>query len=92
MNDIPAAKIKMMNASIRCLTLGLFGLLPLIGAPFAFAALWVSFSARKMERQFWNPAKPQRILGLVCAIIGAMVWSGVDTILIFNAVNNYVQS
>ena len=92
MNSIPAAKIKMMNASNRCLVFGLLGLLPLIGAPFAFAALWTSFSARRWERQFWNPAKPQRILGLICAIIGALVWSGVDTLLIFHAVDKFTQA
>ena len=92
MNDLPAAKIKMMKGSIRCLTLGLLGLLPLIGVPFALAALWSSYSARRMERQFWNPAKTHRILGLICAAVGALIWSAVDTILIYHACNNYVNS
>ena len=92
MNNLPAAKIKMMKGSIRCLALGLLGLLPLIGVPFALAALWTSYSTRRWERQFWNPAKPQRILGLVCAALGALIWSLVDTILIYNAVNNYISS
>jgi hypothetical protein len=92
MNEIPAAKIKMMQASFHCLILGLLGLLPLIGAPFAFAALWFSYSARRLERRFWNPAKPQRILGLLCAIVGALVWSGLDAILIYRAVNSYVNA
>jgi hypothetical protein len=38
--SIPATKLKMMKGSLRCLTLGLLGLLPLIGVPFALAALW----------------------------------------------------
>jgi hypothetical protein len=92
MNDLPAAKIKMMKGSIRCLTFGLLGLLPLIGVPFALAALWSSYSARRMERQFWNPAKPHRILGLICAAAGALIWSAVDTILIYHACNNYINS
>ncbi len=90
--SIPATKLKMMKGSLRCLTLGLLGLLPLIGVPFALAALWASFSARKKEKLFWNPAKPHRILGLICAAFGALLWSVVDTILIYHACNNYVNS
>lgn len=86
------AKLKMMKASVRCLVFGLLGLLPLIGVPFALAALWSSYSARKLERQFWNPAKPQRLLGFICAAFGALIWSGVDTILIYHACNNYINS
>lgn len=90
--SIPVAKLKMMKSSVRCLTLGLLSLLPLIGVPFALAALWASYSASQRERQFWNPAKPQRILGLVCAAFGALIWSVVDTLLIYHACNNYVNS
>jgi uncharacterized membrane protein len=89
---IPATRIKMMQASMRCLVLGLLGLLPIIGVPFALAALWSSYSARKFEGQFWNPAKPQRILGLICAAIGALIWGAVDTIIIYHACNNYANS
>ena len=92
MNDVPAAKIRMMKASIRCLVLGLLGMLPLIGPPFALAAMLFSFRARREERRLWNPAKLHRIMGLVCAAIGALVWSAVDTILIFNACNSYINS
>lgn len=95
MKDIPsnaAVKLKMMKASIRCLAFGLLGLLPLIGVPFALAGLWASFSARRQERYFWNPARPHRIIGLICAAFGALIWSAVDTILIYNAVNSYIGS
>jgi hypothetical protein len=94
MKEIPVAKIKMMKASIRCLGLGFLGLLPLIGPPFAFAALWYSFRARRLEKErgLWNPAKTQRIAGLVCASIGALVWTGVDSMLIYNACYSYINS
>lgn len=91
--ETPAiAKLKMMKASIRCLTLGLLGWLPLIGVPFALAALWSSYVARRQESRFWNPAKPHRVIGLICAALGALIWGAVDTILIYNACNNYVNS
>ncbi len=89
---IATLKLKMMKASIRCLTLGLLGLLPIIGAPFALAGLWASYLARRQEKYLWNPAKPHRIIGLICAIIGLLVWSMVDTILIYHAVNSYIWS
>lgn len=88
MNDIPAAKIKMMKASIRCLIFGLLGLLPIIGPPFALAALWASVRIRAKEKLFWNAARPYRIWGVVCAAWGAVIWSFVDTLLIYHAVNN----
>ena len=84
-------KIRMMKSSIRCLAFGLLGLLPIIGVPFALAALWNSWRARQKEKLFWNPARPHRLIGLTCAAIGALVWSGVDTILIYDAFNRYVS-
>lgn len=88
----PAVKVQMMKASMCCLAFGLLGLLPVIGVPFALAALWASFSARRQEKYFWNPAKPHRVIGLICGAIGALVWSGVDTVLIYNACNSYINS
>ena len=85
MNNIPAAKIKMMKASIRCLIFGLLGLLPIIGLPFALAALWLSGLVRAKEKLFWNAARPYRIWGVACAAIGAVVWSVVDALLIARA-------
>jgi hypothetical protein len=85
-------KIQMIKASIRCLTCGLLGLLPFIGVIFALVAGYASFSARRQERFFWNPAKPHRIVGLICASLGALVWSCVDTILIYHALNSYIWS
>jgi hypothetical protein len=92
MNDIPAAKIRMMKTSIHCLIYGLLGLLPIIGLPFALAALWISGRIRVKEKQFWNPAKSYRIGGVVCAAIGAVVWSVVDLLLICHAFSNYAAA
>lgn len=89
MTQASADKIKMMKASLRCLALGGFGLLPLIGVPFALAALYNSYSARRLERQFWNPAKAQRVMGLVCASMGALIWGAVDTVIIYRVLNPY---
>jgi hypothetical protein len=87
-----AAKIQMLKSSMRCFAFGLLGLLPVIGLPFAVAALWIAGRVRMKEKQFWNAARPYRICGVVCAAVGAVVWSVVDTILIYDACNNYINS
>ncbi len=80
------AKIRMMNDSLVCLVFGLLALLPFIGVPFALVAFWSSYSARKREQTLWNPAKPHRQIGLVCAAFGALIWCLVDTVWIYHAV------
>ena len=72
-----ADKIRMMKLSIRCFVDGLLGLIPIIGLPFALAALWISGRVRQHEKRFWNPAKPYRICGVVCAAVGAILWGGI---------------
>jgi hypothetical protein len=82
MNKDVTAKIAMMEGSLRCFTFGLLGFLPVIGLPFALIAVWSSGRARMREKQFWNPAKPYRICGIVCGTIGALVWGGIYTLII----------
>ena len=77
MNADARAKIKMLNRSTRCLVFGLLGLIPVIGLPFALAALWISGRVRSMEKQMWNAAQPYRIWGVVCAAFGTVLWTGV---------------
>ncbi len=76
MNSDAVIKIKMIKGSMRCFIYGVLGLLPVIGLPFALTALWTSGSVRAKERQFWNAAKPYRILGTVCAASGTIIWCG----------------
>jgi hypothetical protein len=76
MNDA-ADKIRMMKLSIRCFIDGLLGLIPVIGLPFALAALWFSGRVRQQEKRFWNAARPYRIGGVVCGAVGAILWSGI---------------
>ena len=92
MNDIPAAKIKMMQGSLRCLILGALGLLPIIGLPFALAALWVAGKVRVQEKRFWNPARNYRIWGVACAALGAVVWFVIDTLIVCQALSLYISS
>ncbi len=86
MNDVPAAKIKMMKGSIRCLIFGLLALVPAIGLPFGLAALWISGRVRLTEKLYWNPAKPYRICGVVCGAIGTILWASILVFIVGNAV------
>ena len=82
------AKIKMMKSSIRCLIFGLLGLLPVIGLPFALAALWISGRVRVQERHFWNAAKPNRVIGAICAGVGTVVWTGIIIFVVGNVLTS----
>jgi uncharacterized protein YacL len=68
-----AAKIAMLKDSMRCLTFGLFGLVPVIGLPFAILSLWVGWMVARQEEEFWNAAKPLRIWGILCGWVGVII-------------------
>ena len=77
MNPHAIAKIRMLRNSQRCLVFGLLGFIPIIGLVFALVALWIAGSVRQKEVQYWNAAKPYRIIGSVCAGLSAVLWSGI---------------
>jgi hypothetical protein len=89
MNDDARAKIQMLKSSLRCFVLGLLGFLPVIGLPFALAALWISGRVRAREKRFWNAAKPYRVGGMIYAALGTIFWSFILMIMIYHAINNY---
>jgi hypothetical protein len=89
MNPDAAAKIKMMKASLRCLFLGLLGLLPVIGLPFAILALVTSGTVRSGQKFYWNPARPYWLSGVICAALGTIFWSFILTIILYHAVYPY---
>jgi hypothetical protein len=85
MNTDASAKIQMLKSSLRCFTFGLLGLIPLLGLPFAFAALWISGRVRVKEKLFWNAARPYRIWGVVCAAVGTVLWLGILAVVVARA-------
>jgi hypothetical protein len=88
MNTDAEAQIRMLQSSLRCFVFGLLGLLPVIGIPFAIAALWISGRVRVKEKQLWNAARPYRIWGMVCAAGGTIFWGFILTIIIYQAVTD----
>lgn len=86
--DLPAVKIQMLKGSLRCLIFGLLGLLPVVGLPFALAALWLSGQVRVKEKLFWNAARPHRIAGVVCAAAGTLLWFLVIVLMVYNSASS----
>ena len=84
-----AAKIRMLESSMQCFVFGLIGLLPVIGLPFALAALWIAGRVRMSEKQLWNAARPYRIWVVVCAAAGTIIWSFILIIVLYQAIFNY---
>ena len=78
----------MLEGSLRCFAYGLLGLLPVIGLPFAIAALVISGKARVHENRLWNAARSYRLIGVVCAAAGTIFWFCVISLLIYNSVVN----
>ena len=85
MNTNAAAKIQMLKSSMQCFVFGLLSLLPVIGLPFALAALWISGRVRVKEKRFWNAARPYRIWGVACAAVGTIFWGFILMLVLFNA-------
>jgi heme/copper-type cytochrome/quinol oxidase subunit 2 len=61
---------------------GLLGLLPVVGLPFAFAALVFSREVRAGQKKYWNAARLYWIWGVVCAAAGPIFWTVILTLII----------
>jgi hypothetical protein len=66
----PLTKIEMIERSMRCFELGLFGLLPVIGIPLAVMSLFQSQRVKLGQGALWNPAQRYWFWGGVCARMG----------------------
>lgn len=88
MNPQAVAKLNMLQSSIVCLVFGLLAMLPLIGLPFAVAALWLSGNIRRQEKQLWNAAKPYRLIGAICAAFATVGWFLIGGLIALNAISN----
>ncbi|MBW8864245.1 MAG: hypothetical protein JF609_04850 [Verrucomicrobia bacterium] len=77
-------KLKMLENSTCCLTLGLLSFIPVLGFPFAIAALWISGRVRLMEKLHWNAAGRYRIVGTLCAAITSIAWFFLISLIIYH--------
>jgi len=68
------AKVEMIEQSLRCFTMGLLGLLPLIGLPMAVRALFLYIRVRRSPCSDWNPAHRYHRWGGICVNLGVLVF------------------
>jgi hypothetical protein len=66
----PLTKIEMIERSMRCFELGLFGLIPVIGIPMAVMSLAQFRRVKLGQGALWNPAQRYWFWGGVCARAG----------------------
>jgi hypothetical protein len=66
----PLTKIEMIERSMSCFTLGLFGLLPVIGIPMSVMSLAQARRVRRGQGAMWNPAQRYLFWGTLCARAG----------------------
>ena len=85
MNIAAEIKIRMLKNSLRCFWCGLLGLLPVIGLPFALAALVLSGQVRAGQKKYWNAARPYWIWGVVSAVAGTLFWGFVFALILLHA-------
>ena len=58
-------RIEAIRRSLRCFTLGLLGLIPLIGIPVAFLARREFHAVRREFGRQWNPARKYLLWGAI---------------------------
>jgi hypothetical protein len=80
--------IQVIKGSLLCFVFGWVGLIPVVGLPFALAALWIGGQVRVQERVTWNAAKPYRIWGIIIAAFSLILSSCIVMIVIFHVVFN----
>ena len=85
MNDA-AAKIKMINASLRCFIFGMLALLPIIGIPFGLIALVHAGRTRVAEKHLWNPARRYMMIGGIVASLCVILWTFLFILILWNIV------
>lgn len=85
MNPAAEVKIRMLRNSLHCFTCGLLGWLPVIGLPFALAALVLSGKVRVAQKQHWNAARPYWLCGVASAVVGTIFWGFILVIVAYHA-------
>jgi hypothetical protein len=66
-------KIRVIEQSVACQSLGAWSLVPVIGTGFALAALRRYWRVRAEVGDEWNPARAQLIRGVILAWTGLLV-------------------
>lgn len=66
-------RVAAIESALRCFTCGLLALVPLLGLPFAVAAVVLFAKSSRHSVDDLNPARRCALLGLTFALIGTFV-------------------
>lgn len=66
-------KVETIQRSLRCFTLGLIGVLPVVGIPFGVMALADYFTVKRAVGAHWNPAQKYLTWGGATALAGILL-------------------
>jgi len=66
-------KIRLINRSLRCFVLGLIGLVPIVGLPFALAAFIYGIATQRIAKGQVNPANRYLFLGRLFGLVGCLL-------------------
>jgi hypothetical protein len=83
----PLTRIEMIEGSLQCFALGLWGLLPVIGIPMAFRSAAQYRRVKRGQGQMWNPAHRYLFWGGVCARLSIALFLVV--VILIGLVANY---
>jgi hypothetical protein len=72
MKPVTLSKVEMIENSVRCFYLGLFGLVPFIGLPMAVRSSMLYRKVMRTQREVWNPARRYVFWGGVFARLGLL--------------------
>lgn len=69
--------VRLAERSLRCLGMGILGLIPLFGLPLAALAGWIGYQILKESRHRWNPARLHATTGMSLGLLSMHVQIGV---------------
>jgi hypothetical protein len=83
----PLPKNLMIERSLRCFVLGIFGLVPVLGLPALVLAGLDSWRIGRDHRGLWNAAGAYLTAGRIMALIGLLLNGGVGLLIVAALMN-----
>jgi hypothetical protein len=74
-------RVTLVQRSLRCLALGILGVLPVIGLPFGIAGLVSYWRTSLSFAGEWNPARPQLLAGLWLSVFSMLEHAFIATVI-----------
>ena len=69
--------VRLAERSLRCLGMGILGLIPLLGLPLAALAGWIGYQVLRESGRRWNPARVHAAFGMALGLLSLFIQIGV---------------